>query len=720
MVLLLAVFFAGPQFAQDTKAVHKDYDWGGAAVWELTWDSIATGTEVLLDNLSIRLKNTKAQNLAIFFERRQVIRFGSYADILDHGRFVLPESLDPAFDAQLMPFDQRHEGALPLWFNARLDHFAARIIRANGTWGEIGVFSGVQREQVRTPQSMETAWTYVLDLQSIVPGDVVEVRWKYMVPYNNYWEGSNGWRGFQWMDNWARLTSWRVFFHGDLPIREQCVSMDYNLKHGLVLGGTPPESKELKGDNVKVSWSNSSLPECTNEVNARLAWDLPFITIRLAPEDTRYFTRDRYSGMLHQQPYWMYVIRTREAKAFFWKQAAHKHVPDRQNKLLNEFVDGFTAQVPMQDKARHMERMHEEIATHFTYEDDQDWFNDIDHGLPRMGDQLKEKRLRNISRYDLYAKLANAIDAPYSTAYLLDKRVGTLNDRWLTPLWASEFLIGVRDGDAVMWMHPKCSPSGTLANELPFYWQGAPALLMDLERLAKDYPDPPLFVDLPVSDAIGNVRGIEYEVDVDGTQATGSVRVFLSGQFSTLGRGAYEGLPTDGSVSPLYGSVAYARDGIVPGVKGTSHLDPDPPFRFRTNSEVVLPKLTAPVKDGKFSLDLSRFFAHVVPNEFIAVERDLPFYWDFPQEDRLIIDLHFEDPVEVLNLDGIERSASTPNASIERTVSRSSKYDIRVESRLVVAGEREEVSAAFQLEELLRVAKAEGLHLELRPEDPQP
>jgi len=720
VVFLLAVFFAVPQFAQDTKAVHKDYDWGGAAVWDHGWDSISAGTEVLDDRLSIRLKNTKAQNLAIFFERSQVIRFGSDADILEHGRFVLPESLDPAFDAQLTPFDHRDEDPLPLWFNVRLDHFAARIIRANGTWGEIGVFSSVQREEVRTPRSMETAWSYTLDLQSIAPGDVVEVRWKYMVPYNNYWEGSSGWRGFQWMDNWARLTSWRVFFHGDLPIREQTVSVAYHLKHGLVLGGTPPNNKKEDGDNVVVSWSNSSLPACTNEVNARLAADLPFITARLAPEDTRYFTRDRYSGIARQQPYWMYVIRTREAKAFFWKLVAHKHVPDRQNKLLNEFVDGFTSRDPNLEKARIMELMHEEIAINFAYEDDLDWFKDIDRGLPRMGDQLHEKRLRNISRYDIYAKLANAIDAPYSTAYLLDKRVGTMNDNWLTTLWANEFLIGVRDGEEVLWMHPKCSPSGTLANELPFYWQGAPALLMDLEHLAMDYPDPPLFVDLPVSDASGNVRGIEYAVDVNGTRSTGSVRVFLSGQFSTLGRGSYAELPMDGSVNPVYGSIAYDREGIVPGVKSASHVDPDPPFRFRIGADVVLPELSTPPKEGVFSVDLSRFFAHVVPNKFNAAERDLPFYWDFEQEDRLIIDLYFNDTVVVLNTEEVERSASTPNASIERTVTQVSPNSIRVESRLLVLAEREEVSDAVQLEELLQVAKAEGLHLQLRSEDPQP
>lgn len=716
----LAVFIASPQFAQDTKAVHKAYDWGGAAIWDHAWDSISTGTEVLDDKLSIRLKNTKAQNLAVFFERKQVIRFGSDADILQYGRSVLPESLDPAFDAQLMPFDQRDGKPLPLWFNVRLDHFAARIIRANGTWGEIGVFSAVQREQVRTARSMETAWSYVLDLQSIAPGDVVEVRWKYMVPYNNYWEGSSGWRGFQWMDNWARLTSWRVFFHSDLPIREQTVSMEYHLKHGVVLGGAPPDSKEQNGDNVKVSWSHSSLPACANEVNARLAADLPFVTVLLAPEDTRYFVRDRYSGITSQQPYWMYVLRTREAKAFFWKLAAKKHVPDHQNKLIKEFVDGFTAKGPDLDKARLMERMHDEIATNFTYEDDLNWFKDIDRGLPRMGDQVHEKRLRNISRYDIYAKLANAIDAPYSTAYLLDKRVGTLNDRWLTPLWANEFLVGVRDGEEVLWMHPKCSPSGTLANELPFYWQGAPALLMDLEHLMKDFPDPPLFVDLPVGDASGNVRGIEYAVEVDSAQSTGSVRVFLSGQFSTLGRGSYAELPMDGSVNPLYGSVAYDRGGIIPGTKSPSHLDTDPPFRFRTGADVVLPELFASKKDGAFSVDLSRFFAHVVPNGFNAAERDLPFYWDFPQDDRLVIDLHFRDPVVVLNTDEVEQSASTPNASIERSVTQLSPNSIRVESRLLVRAEREEVSDAFQLEELFEITKAEGLHLELRPEDTQP
>jgi hypothetical protein len=108
--------------------------------------------------------------------------------------------LDPPYDQRDTPWAiSAMKRRVPLWFNVRLDHFAARIIRPDGTWGEVGAFAKVDRQQVQTFRTMETAWTYVLDLQSIVPGDVVEIRWKYMVPYDvngnqrPVGAASNGW-----------------------------------------------------------------------------------------------------------------------------------------------------------------------------------------------------------------------------------------------------------------------------------------------------------------------------------------------------------------------------------------------------------------------------------------------------------------------------------------------------------------------------------------------
>jgi hypothetical protein len=705
---------------QDASAIARDHEWGGAAVWDPTWNGPSKGSEILADDLSIRIRNNKPRFMALFFERRQVVRFESREDILAHAHFTLPESLDPGYDRRYTPWEERDEEPCPLWFNVRLDEFAARIIRPDGTWGEVGVFSTIAKEQVRTIRGMETAWAYVLDLQSIAPGDVVEVHWKYMIPYDNNWESTQGWRAFQWMDNWSRLPSWRVFFHGTLPIRDQRVSITYDLKHGLVLDGPPPTQRLVNGDAVTAIWRHKDLPGCIDEVNARPGEDLPHLTVLLAPEDYRYWRRDRLSGMPIQQPHWLQTIRQREAKAEFWRRVALKRIPDKQNRLLNEFMDEHAGHLPDSAGAERMAVLHDRIAERFTYEDDHLWYLDIDRGLARMGEQVDEERLRDISRYDLYAKLANALELPYTTAYVLDKRIGRMNDRWTTPMWDNEFLIGVRNGDHVQWMHPKRTAFGWLTDELPFYWEGSSALLMDLEHLLQDDPAPALFTDLPVTDASANVRVTEYafEIDPSDTSLSGTVRTFLSGQFSTLARAAYMDAVIDSTVDPLYGKRSIDVVGLVVLGEVSTDLGTSPPYRFRADARVRVDDAVQFEADGSLSVDLSRFVSHVVPSTFAAAERDLPFHWDFAQDDRFIITIKGVEGIEVVPSEFLI-DESSPTARLHRSME-SDQGGVRFESHLFVFATKEKVADAAALGNVLDAAKAEGLFFQLKLEDPAP
>ncbi len=653
-----------------------------------------------------------------------MIRFASEEDILLYTRFTLPESLDPPYDQRNAAWSDSTKAARPLWFNVRLDHFAARIIRPDGTWGEVGAFASIERQQVRTARTMETAWTYVLDLQAIAPGDVVEVRWKYMVPYDLNGQQTGGWRAFEWMDNWARLTSWRIFFHGDLPIRHQRVELKYHRRHGLRIESEAfyHLSEELEDERIAV-WEQRDLPACMGEVNARPGIDLPHINITLEPEDYRYWARDRLSGFAQQQPYWSYVIGKRESSALWWKRVAMKHVPDHQNALFTAFVDRTTAAIPDTLRARRMEAIHDHIAEDFTYDNDRLWYQGMDNDLARMGDQVNERRIREISRYDLYAKLVYTLGSAYSTAYLMDKRIGTMGGGWMSPLWDSDFLIGVKDVGHTMWMHPKRSGTGLFADELPFYWQGAPALISSVELLIGNLPPPPpLFLELPSDAKESNVRVSEIRLDISPkpTKAMGSARVLLSGQFSTLGRSAYRDLKMDPTVHPFYGDVLQR---LSYGTNSDWHvrsISKEAPFRFMAETTVASPILEYTTLDSSWTITLSEMSTHAVPTNFAATGRDLPFYWDFEQDDRSIIDLHFDRSMEFLNIAELNVSVSTPNATLVRSVVSDSPAHVRIESLLKVTGVRELPEDAQALEQLIRLAHGDGFVLRGKPMSAQP
>jgi hypothetical protein len=126
------------------------------------------------------------------------------------------------------------------------------------------------------------------------------------------------------------------------------------------------------------------------------------------------------------------------------------------------------------------------------------------------------------------------------------------------------------------------------------------------------------------------------------------------------------------------------------------------------------------MEDGQWAMDLSRFISHAVPVKFTSNGRDLPFHWDFAQDDRSIIDLHFDRPVQLLNADSLTIKASSPTATIERTVTVEGPGHIRIESRLVVVDTREESENASELEHVITIARAADLKLRLRTLTDQP
>ena len=691
---------------------------GEAAVWDVTWEEGRTiDSEILADELSVRLRNVKPEHLALFFERRRVVRFAERADIGRYGPVVLPESLDPPYDTQGRPYAQREARPYPLRFNLRVDHFAVRVIRPDGNWTELPVTTRATHGFLGSPANFQAAMSVVHYPEGILPGDVVEYRWKYMLPWDTNAPYTQGWRGEWWTDNWARLSNWRIFFHDALPIRSQRIELCYHAKHGLDLHGTAPLTMAYTGDDRRAIWEQHDLPGVMDEVGARPADELPHIIVSLVPDDLRTIRRERLSGLpIRQQP-WLQSIREREAKAFWWLRVSRKRLPDPQNVLVKRFISNTCAGIPDSLKARRIEALHERIARDFEYDADRDWYFDMDHSLARMGDQVRDERLRDISRYDLYSKLLHAEQVEHVTAYVIDRRSGRLDDRFLTPMRDNEWLFGIRDGEGMLWMHPKRRRHGWFANELPFYWEGTSALLIDLPRLMADDPKPPLFVELPTGDAAGNTRAIEHRlrVTLDSEDVQGEARIFLSGQFSTLGRAAFLGGRIDSTVHPNYGHSPALLPQAVLATSSDRSLRTDPPFRFSEKQELSYPQLVYAADDGYFELELRPFIAHAVEERFRSENRDMPFHWDMLQTDRFIIDIAFEQALEAMDLTRVIGEWRSPSARYTLRATRIDGRHVRVESEFHVVNSTEEPADAMSLETLLREMLAPSRLIRVRP-----
>ncbi len=686
------------------------FHWGNEDPFVADWIvPSSSGTEILLDERSIRIKNEKSEFLAFFFEHRRVVRYEDRSDIVRYGPVALPESYDPSFDRHGAPYTAMGSRAFPRLFNLRVDHFAVRVIRPDGSWDELPVEQLASGTDVQGRAIMLQTQAITFYPQGIMPGDVVEYRWKYMLPWDSNAPYTNGWRGKRWVDNWSRLSSWRIFFHHALPIREQNTELKYSAKHGLDLSGAAPDDRSSVGHERVLYWKRSALPGVMDEVHARPASEVEAAIICFQPEDLRYLRSERLSKLPIQQQPWLYAIRDREYKAVWLERVSKKHLPDKQNVLVDRFILSECGSLEPKDAVRCMESMHERIAQEFIYMPDREWYLDMDMSLARMGDQVSDDRLRDISRFDLYCKLINAMRLPYVTAYLLDARSGSLDDRFTSPMQENDWLFGIRDGEDMLWMHPKRSRFGWFANELPFYWEGTMALLIDRERLVADDPQPPLFVELPTTIGSANVRGIEHSMEVDLRAATvrDNVRTFLSGQFSTLGRSAYLGGGMDATVNPSYGHVPANLERARMMDQKVQDVSRDAPFRFRDECELVLEDRVVDEGNGVYSIDLRSFIAHAVPYSCERVGRELPFHWDFTQSDQFILDLKFQQPVDIMDLTRFELDLSSSGARYTLTAEVLNASEVRIRSQFLVHHAVEGPHEAERIADLLDAIHAQ-------------
>lgn len=686
--------------------------------WDPAWEEGQNITaEILVDDLSVRLRNVKPEFLSLFIERRRVVRFAARGEIGRYASVILPESLDPAYDTQGRPYALRDGRPYPLRFDVRVDHFAVRRIRPDGSWTELPAAARTSHGFLGSPVNFQPAISVTYTPEGVMPGDVVEYRWKYMLPWDVNAPHTQGWRGAWWTSNWARLSNWRIFFHDALPIRTQRVEVCYHAKQGLDLYGATPLNREFTGDDRRAVWEHHDLPGVMDEAGGRPADELPHIIVSLRPDDLRNIRRERLSGIpIPQQP-WLQAIREREAKAFWWLRVSQKRLPDRQNMLMKHFISETCAGMPDSLKARRVEALHERIAKDFAYDADRDWYFDLDQSLARMGDQVKDERLRDISRYDLYSKLLHAEGVDYVTAYLLDRRSGRLDDRFLTSMRDNEWVFGIRDDDGMLWMHPKRQRHGWFANELPFYWEGSSALLIDIPRLVGDDPQPPLFVELPTGEPGANVRAIEHRlsVSIGKEDIQGDARIFLSGQFSTLGRAAFLGGRIDSTVHPNYGhSPALLPQAVVLGTTERT-LSTDAPFRFSERQELAFLQVVNAADDGYLELELRPFIAHAVDERFQTAGRDLAFHWDMLQTDRFIIDIAFDQPLEVMDLTQVVGEWRSPSARYTLRATRIDARHVRIESELEVVAATAGPTEAAALEAVLREVLAPSRLIRFRP-----
>ena len=655
------------------------------------------GADVLSDSLRIAFRRAKPEFITVFFERHQVLRFADADAVRKYSSFTLPESLDPTFDRQDLPFARKDSLPRPLYFNAEVVFCRARKLGNNADAGALPVEGRIIRQRVKQGDRFHEAWSYAINVIGALPGDTIEVHWKYSVPF---------------MENWMKFNAQRLFLHGALYKHASTLILEADGMQGFQHWGIPPDSTSGDGRTTKEFWTLKNLGAVADEVNARWYAELPFLTIGTM-QDAQFYSHVTRSGIAVDIPYWAKVMRLREANAHWWRQVAVKNVPDAQSARMKDFM----ALYPGDDPIDRLERMHTAIATTFDYQVDDAWYDDKDRTNQRMGDQLRDKRLREISRYDLYSKLISMLRLKYFTGYLMDKRVGFLSLDWLSPVWDNEWMFLLNHKGTPLHLYPKRTRFGSLPGEIPFYWEGTRALVGDVDKLWADgelgapTAIEPELVAIPALLPEVNQRlvTIDMDVDLDAGSMHATADVLLSGQWSTLARGAYLFGATDSSIDPGYGRRIFDVHSAAVEEVQLGTVQTEAPFRFPLRAEFTLSGRIVEVNDTTWIIDVSDLFQHVVPSEFKADGRDLSFWFDFEGTDRMVVNLHCSRPVDVHAGDPASpyesagRELSGGQASFVFNVDRPQTDVIRLSSTFTVANTRVPMAQAHELEDLFNL-----------------
>jgi len=195
------------------------------------------------------------------------------------------------------------------------------------------------------------------------------------------------------------------------------------------------------------------------------------------------------------------------------------------------------------------------------------------------------------------------------------------------------------------------------------------------------------------------VTGVDITIG-EGGSANVDADILLNGQFSTLTRNAYIYGERDSTVMEKYGDL-YLHDLNEHSwqlINGPSSAAPYTTELAVTGGSVDLIEQQDSLK---FTVNLTDFFPFLIPEGFTATGRDIPFYWDFGQQDRYRVDLKFARPVRVEER-SLGYGSKELGAQLFSEVKMRNDSTVSVSAVLLVSKERVPVSEAKQLEELFQ------------------
>ena len=646
------------------------------------------------DSLEISTSGKKAGFIKFYFRRKYKVRIQTEAGAEAFSKLSIPESFDPA----LYHHNPEGRNIGKHLSNINVENFEILIHKIDGQ-----IITPEISPLVETYKSVELSEDkygnyerYIFNIEDLVPGDVLELEYRFSVPYS---------------ENLFSLLTFRIFFHGDFPIinKDFVFILEKSLEAEVNTAfGEDPIIKQ--GKKTIYSWHFENLEACMNESGIRPQNCLPYVIISIKPYEMIYTLP--YSFEEKFIPFYVFGPSIRESRHLTIVRAMMDNVNSSQYNQLRRFMNARLENIP-DDSTGYMQlyTVHNYIAENFEFDPDDDYFNRIDTRDEKLGDYTTDGVIRDRSRYNVYVGLIAGLGLNYYTAYLADVRSGVISDFYFEPTISNDYIFAVllKTG-AVQFIYPKKERFGYYLNELPFYFENAVVRLIyldDFRYIKEPIQEKFLSITTPSSSSSDNTRKqiANVHVDVDKQTVVFDASISLSGQFSTLGRGAYLYNTCDPTVNPLYCIKFWESisPDIDPENQEIVNIEQDYPFKTNIKASFSTDKILSRENDTLI-LDLSGWFNHIIDLNLNAERRVLTYYPDFKYTDSYTYQLNFDKKVKVLDRLPIIEINNLYGTLILKCVQ---KLDgtILLSSRVIVKAEKippENIMAVSEIQEQIK------------------
>ncbi len=623
---------------------------------------------ILNEEMEVNFTGQKLPQMYLTVSNKMTVIIKTYDGLSGFYPFTLPKKID-----ELYIFHAPTIRNIKWEYDAiENQSFSARFSNHNEPGEKIQVNKVVNTKRILDNAGFfGTIYTYDYFFENIKLGDTIEVSYSYKIPFR---------------ENWIRLLSNRIFFHGNYPKKSYHLKWSYNknmVVDSLFIRHDMPEVT-IVGNKIIYNWHFQNLPGCLNEPGSRPHKTLPYFLFVPKPYDFEYTHFDSFKQEFIPIYYFEAIkLQSQLVTGHLDNVIGNKN----KNNLHYQIVaDKIVRLAP--DDTLGMEKMcyfQQYMVDSVTYSPSVPYYNHEEDQLKqRPGVDLLAYRVEDNNLEIIYGNMVPKLGLDLFTAYPVDKRTGEISPMYNPTVKENDKLFAIQLSDETIGLViPKSDKNHYYFEELPFYYENIPVLLMHIY----DYSNPLTSIfyfdftnyipsayssgygffahtggkrnfyngfrafTTPASDYKDNYRKIQSKVSItiEDNIANFKTRIILSGQYSTLTRCVYCQKPIDSTINPIYLEPIW---NIADNVE-VKNVNPQHPLIYFPFKTTIIAEYEASgilqSENKQIHLKPGSWFKLVYKPDCENKIRFLDYYPDFIGSDSYSYLLEFDKPIKLIS-----------------------------------------------------------------------